>query len=129
MILSSKNYARALIEALEETKNSKKIAKDFWALLQQRKQYKNLHQIIDQLDQEYARKKKFVLVKVASDHSLDSSAMHEIKSTLEKRIAGDLVLTNVVEPNVVGIIIRMEDKIFDLSLTGKIQRLKKEISK
>lgn len=121
-------YAKALIEALQEGKSAKKIAKNFWELLQKKKQYKILPAILDKLDEVYAEEKKRQLIKVYSDQNLQVGQKKEVRKKLESRFGKNITVKYSLKPNITGIIIKTSDTLIDFSLTNKINQLRKHIS-
>lgn len=129
MLIKPQNYASALIQALEEKKNAKEVAKNFLKIIQKNKQHKNLPSILNALDDEYARQNKMKLIRVTSDEVLKSDQKSDIETTLEKKYGKDIVIDYTTKPNIAGIIIKADDGLTDLSLTGKIKKLKKQFNK
>lgn len=123
-------YAEALLESKAEPRV---LAEGFWHTLQKNKQYKDLPKILDALDEVYAKKNGLTLACVYSSEKLDESELSAIRNQLSasgKRQAesGKLLIKNIIKPNLTGVIVKIDDKVIDLTVEGKIERLKKVIS-
>lgn len=148
-------YAKLLIESAKSD-NLKQIAANFWHMLQKNKQYKDLGRILEELEAESARAEGKVIAKVYSEKALDEAELKEIQvkltchfdsirsaDTAEKssnkisptvrqssrgRDDSTIMVKNIVKPNTTGIVIKVEDKIIDLSIEDKINRLRKKFT-
>ncbi len=120
-------YAQALAQSLNDAHDNKQIAKDFWYVLQKNKQYRNLRKILDNLDEIGASSEGKTLVKVYSGKELDDSTRQEIMNVMKKKITGSLKIVEIVDKNILGIILKYNDKILDLSISGKINRFKQTL--
>ena len=119
-------YASILISALEE-KNSdpKKIAQNFWYSLQKNNQAKDLKEILSKLDEESARKQNKILAKVYSATPLQKNELDDIKVKLEKNFNQKYIIKNIVKKSeIAGVVVKINDREIDLSLSGKANRLK-----
>jgi F-type H+-transporting ATPase subunit delta len=66
-----------------------------------------------------------IMVEVVSAIKLDDKLMKEIKSSIDEKTKLDVRLKNVVDKNIIGgLLIRIGDKIIDLSVKSKINDLK-----
>jgi F0F1-type ATP synthase delta subunit len=124
MIITPQIYARALVEALEEQKDAKKIATSFWKYLIKNKQNRKLPLILSALDEEYAKNQGKKLIRVFYGRNLSEENKNEIHKKLVCRFGKDILMVYVKRPDVTGIIARGDDKEINLSLEGKIIRLK-----
>lgn len=87
---------------------------------------------IDEIYQEFKvlvdALKKQVYVEVLSAISLDDATILEVKKSIDKRTGLDVRVRNTVDPSVIGgIIIKIGDRVIDLSLKGKIDDLKRQL--
>ena len=117
------------------------IAKNFWHLLQKNKQYKDLGKILEELEIEAARAEGKVIAKVYSGVALSESELAEINDKLIKKYPDSrraepnplggarFQIQNSVKSATTGVIVKVGDKIIDLSVENKINRLKNIISK
>ncbi len=125
MKIASKNYAKLLVEAAESGQSLKSIAKRFWYALQKNKQYRNLAEILEAVDQEYAKKNGLVLTYTYSGTELPENQLRDIKARLKERFNKDVLVKNIIKNNITaGVVVKVDDKEIDLSLDGKIKRLK-----
>lgn len=119
-------YAKVLFDSLSTNELTKEeIAKKFWYSLQRNGQYKDLKNILEKLDQEYARSSKSILVKVYSAKILEKDELLLIEQKLEKKYREKIILENIIKKNsIAGIVVKIGDSEIDLSLEGKIDQLK-----
>lgn len=72
--------------------------------------------------------KKQVFVEVLSAIELDKKMLDEIKESVDKRTDLDVRIRNTVDASVVGgIVIKIGDRVIDLSLRGKIEDLRRQL--
>jgi len=128
MKLSAKIYAQTLIQSATED-NLKKLAKSFWYKLQKNKQYKDMGKVLEAIDEESARAENKILAKIYSKNEISDTDKITISEKLKKKFEKEIILQNIIGKNITGIIVKVEDKIIDLSLEGKINRLRKIITK
>jgi F0F1-type ATP synthase delta subunit len=126
--IKPKIYAELLLEAIKEKADNKKVAANFWQILQKNKQYKDMSKILDLLDQEYAKQNGMVLAKIFSETKLDEATITEIKNKIERKFGQKVSIRNIVKENWGGITVEVDDKIVDLSILGKINNLKRKLS-
>jgi len=126
MKIKSEIYAQTLIDAISENKMTKEnIAKYFWYSLQRNGQYKNFYDILDRLNQVYADKTGSIFAQVCSVKTLEENELIKIKQKLEIKYKKKIILENIIRKNMIaGFIVKIEDTEIDLSLKGKITRLK-----
>lgn len=119
-------YANILISALEEKdSDSKKIAQNFWYSLQKNNQARELKEILSKLDEESARKQNMTLAKVYSASPLLENELANIEDKLKKQLGGTFMIKNIIKKSeIAGVVIKVDDREIDLSLNGKVNRLK-----
>jgi F0F1-type ATP synthase delta subunit len=106
------------------------IAKNFWHMLQKNKQYKDLGKILEQLEIESARAEGKTIVKIYSENDLGETELKEIEEKLKSKFPNSsFLIHNSTKSNTTGIIIKVEDKIIDLSAEGKIIKLREKLNK
>lgn len=127
MKIQAKIYAQSLLETKPEA-NLKKISQNFWKLLQKNKQYSDLEKILEALDQESAKAEQKILAKIYSKNLLDAQELAEVQKKLEKKFEKQIIIKNIINKNLTGIIVKTEDQIIDLTVENKIIRLKKVIN-
>ncbi|MFA6963326.1 MAG: F0F1 ATP synthase subunit delta [Patescibacteria group bacterium] len=122
-------YAKILIESAKAD-NLKVIAKNFWHMLQKNKQYKDLGRILEELEIESARSEGKTIAKVYSEKPLDENEILDITQKLSaKNPNTKYVIRNTAKSGTTGIIVKVEDKIIDLSAEGKIIKLREKLNK
>lgn len=69
--------------------------------------------------------KSQILVEVVSAINLDNKLMSEIKKNIDERTGLDVRIKNVIDKNIIGgLLIKVGDRIIDLTIKGKIEDLK-----
>lgn len=129
MKYSPKIYAQTLIEAVKDSKDCKAAAKNFWHLLNKNNQGKELAQVIEELDGESARLNGDTLAKVYSATSLTESETKQILTKLTQKGFKSVIIKNIIKNNITGFVIKIEDKIIDITLENKVEKLKKVLNK
>jgi len=72
--------------------------------------------------------KSQILVQVISAISLDDELLGEIKKSIDEKTGLDVRVKNIVDKNIIGgILIKIGDKIIDLTIKGKIESLKRKL--
>lgn len=128
MTITPQIYARALVKALEENQDAKKVATNFWNYLLKNRQNKKLALILSSLDEEYALSQGKKLIRVFCGRNLSEEKKSEIHKKLITRFGKDILTIYVESPGVTGIIARSNDTEINLSLEGKIKRLKQALA-
>ena len=145
-------YAQLLVEGLNSDSDIAKIAENLWHTLQKNKQYRDLPKILELIDQEYAKQNNLTLAKVYSEKELAGGEIEEIKTKLinysssfrETRVEKacpehksngfstssnhKYMIKNIIDQNSGGIIVKIDDRSIDRSTTGKIEKLKSQLS-
>jgi F0F1-type ATP synthase delta subunit len=126
MKISPKNYANALIGSAKSD-NLRTIARNFWYKLQKNKQYKDMGKVLEAIDEESAKLDNKILAKIYSKNEISESEKITISAKLTKKFEKEIILQNIIGKNITGIIVKVEDKIIDLTLENKVNRLRKII--
>lgn len=135
MKILPKIYAETLISTANAN-NVKKIAANFWYKLQKNKQYKDLPKVLEMIDEEAAKAENKILVKIYSKNALSvtktetmasrgNSVLGIITKNLEKRFGKEVIIKNITGKNITGLVVKVGDKIIDMSLENKIDKLRK----
>lgn len=127
MKIPAKIYAQTLIQSATED-NLKKLAKSFWYKLQKNKQYKDMGKVLEAIDEESAKIDNKILAKIYSKNEISKTEKETISEKLKKKFEKEIILQNIIGKNITGIIVKVEDKIIDLSLEGKLDKLKRVLS-
>ncbi len=130
MKIKPQQYAQMLIESVTEKSDLKKIAASLWHSLQKNKQYRDLPKILELIDEEFAKKNKLTLAKVYSEDRLSETEIENIRKKLELENSNiQYSIFNIQKKNLVGgITVKIEDKIIDLSVTDRINKLKQQLN-
>jgi len=119
-------YAQALIESANKN-NLKEIAALIWRKIQKNNQSKEIPQIIEALDTQYAKANNLILAKIYSGTELSPVELEELEKKLIKRYGKKVLIKTIIKGNLIGYTIKVNDRIIDLSVNNKINRLKKII--
>ena len=142
MKILPKIYAKTLIDTANAN-NVKKIAANFWYKLQKNKQYKDLPKVLEMIDEEAAEAENKILVKIYSKNALSVTETETISKNLEKKFnkviisekqvpsvsrkQTSFILQNHIGKDITGTVVKVGDKIIDMSLENKINKLKKQL--
>ena len=138
MKISPKIYAKSLVDS-SEGNDLKNIASKFWHILQKNKQYRDFGKVLNEIDAVAAENENKILVKIYAKNEPNETELAELKKKINQRIIlsaneesrsfadaqDDRVILKYFPSNITGIIIKADDKIIDLSLENKINRLGK----
>jgi F0F1-type ATP synthase delta subunit len=135
MKIKSKIYAELLLESIKENVDMKKIAANFWHLLQKNKQYKDLPAILNQLETLHAEKSGAKIAYVETGKELTRLELEIITNRLKNYIIpvkigiqSNIILKTKINPSITGITAKIDNQIIDLSLENKILKLRKTIN-
>lgn len=125
---TSRQYAIALYEAVQEAKDKKleEIILNFVKILRRENKLKWQKKIVSALEK-YAREEECVKeLEIVSTRKLPRSLLSDIQKKLST--APKIVLKEILNPSLLGgLIIKSEDKIWDLSLKKQLQLLKTKL--
>lgn len=77
---------------------------------------------------QYNRLNNIVPATVVTAVELDANGYNNIKAELEKKTGKSIELKTVVDPSIIGgLVVRMEDSLYDASLANKLKKIKKEL--
>ena len=125
---SPKIYAQTLVGTIDDKSDIKKIVRNFWYMLQKNNQIKELQNIIDAIPDAHAIKNNLIYAKVYSAEPLSIDTKNDIIKKLEIKFNQKIYLEEIIDSKLkAGIIVKVDDKIIDFSLTGKIKRLKQHL--
>lgn len=127
MKIKPKIYAELLLESIKDKADTKKVAANFWNLLQKNKQYRELPKILSDLEQLYAEKSGAKVAYVQSGESLSDKELGEVKNKLEKT-TGKKIIVKFEQKDITGIAAKIDNQIIDLSVENKILRLRKKLN-
>jgi len=127
MKIKPKIYAELLLESIGSKADMKKVAANFWHLLQKNKQYRELPKILAELELLYAEKSGTKVAYVQSGQTLSDKELDDVKSRLEKS-SGKKIIVKFEQRDITGITAKIDGKVIDLSVEDKILRLRKKLS-
>jgi F-type H+-transporting ATPase subunit delta len=128
---STKQYAQALIEALETVspKDQDLILDNFVKILAENNDLRLFETIAEEFHKLELAKKGIKQVEITTAQPLNKEREHAIIHELNKVIKGDLELKKKVDENIIGgVVIRMEDQMLDASLKHNLEQLKKDLT-
>ncbi len=124
MKILPKIYAQAIVDALKK-KNAEEIAPKIWYLLVKNGQLRNLNIILDDAEKLIAQDEGKVLVKLFSNKALSPEEIKEVSEKIGKyNPQKNLEIKNIIDEKITGLFIIADDKIIDMSIGGKINKLK-----
>ncbi len=87
-----------------------------------------LEEIYDQFVKLVRKLKRQMKIEVISTSDLDEKTIKEIKEEVDKETGMDVEIKNVIDTDIIGgVIIRIGDRIIDLSVKGKINDLREKL--
>ncbi len=131
-MISSKQYAIALYDSLENEDNRdevKKIVKNFTGLVMNNNDLLKFDDIIDEFNKIWFKKQGIVNVKIVSARKLSYNIFEMLNNEIIKLSkAKKLNIKNLIDKNILGgVIIKFNNIIIDYSLNGRLQKLKSKI--
>jgi len=129
MKLSDKDYAKIIVQAMQEGRNPKQIAPILWYELSQKHKLKNLNQIIDLAHEIVAEKENRITAVLYSTDRLNEDQKNQILFFLKNKFKKQITIKEELDSTIgAGVAIIANGYIYNLSLKNKIQQLKKVIS-
>lgn len=127
MKISPKIYAQGLYSAYDKNPSRETIV-NFLKFLKRKNDIKLLGKILKNLPAVDEEKNKFKTIKIKSTAEIGQDFQSQISRNLEKRLGRKVRLEIVIDKNILGgIIIQIDDRVFDGSLRNKIDKLRKKI--
>lgn len=106
-----------------------KITLDFLVLIIEKRREPELTTIFEQYIACYYLQHNIRKAKVTTAIALNDELIGEIKKLLEEQTQSTIILEQIVNPKIIGgLIVKVDDFLFDASLLGKINKLKSEFS-
>jgi F-type H+-transporting ATPase subunit delta len=131
MKINSKQYAVALLESLEENKdNEKEVAKKFAAALISAGQVSRWPEIMEIFEKIWNKKNNIVKADIFSANSLSAETINVLKEMIKEKSSGiEIKIEQKVDKSLLGgVVLHYGDKVLDLSLKNKIEKLKEELN-
>jgi len=132
MKITAKQYARSLFDEVKDLDKSQadKVVGNFAKVLTENNHVSYLPGIIKQFRNIWNKEKGVVEVEVISAHELDKGSASEIEKFIKEKAGGKTVEINYkVEENIKGgFVVKMNDKIFDVSLRSKLRDLRNALA-
>ncbi|MCQ2280351.1 MAG: ATP synthase F1 subunit delta [Bacteroidales bacterium] len=118
----------AIFHALFQGKVNE-ITLQFLLLIIKKRREPALTDIFENYVQCYYRNHNIKIAKITTATEMDEKLMAEIKAILEEQTHSTIILNQVVNPKIIGgIILHVDDFLFDASIIGKINKLRAEFS-
>lgn len=109
--------------------NISKLTLDFLILIIEKRREPQLTTIFEQFIVCYYQHHNIRKAKLTTAVELDTALLNEIKSLLEEQTHSTILLEQEVNPRIIGgLVVKVDDFLFDASLLGKINKLKAEFS-
>ncbi len=129
MKFTAKQYALALFESLESTKDHNQVLDNFVTVLAENSDLKRFEEIAEEFHKLELEKKGIKQVEITSAHPINKENEHAIIEQLNKLVKGDIELKKKVDENIIGgVVVRMDDKMLDASVKNNLDKLKRELS-
>jgi len=125
--INARKFALVLVEAVEgkTEKEMEKIIGEFISYLSEQRLLAHWREIVRSLDSVWKEKYGAANVTITSAHPLSEKS----RKALEKAAAGAEVI-ELVDPELIGgAIVRIDDRIFDSSISGALNSLKQTLVK
>ena len=129
--VSSNNLAKVLIDITAEKSpdDTKKIVKDFVIYLRKKRLLKLVPQLLETFRKSYDEKHGIVEAEVRVQFRMDADTKRSLSDTLKKRYnAHEVDITELVDERLIGgMKVRVNDEIYDASVKGRLQSLRREL--
>src|SRR3954447_26556753 len=103
---------------------------NFLELLAERHRLPATFRIRRSFDELWREEHKMLTVEVTSAVDLDESLVRSIGDRIEERTGRRIELTSRVDPDIIGgLVLRVGNKVLDASVSGRLQRLRKQITR
>src|SRR3954469_7039582 len=103
---------------------------NFLELLAERHRLPATFRIRRSFDELWREEHKMLTVEVTSAIELDDGLVTSIGDRIEERTGRRIELTSRVDPDIIGgIVLRVGNKVLDASVSGRLQRLRKQITR
>jgi F-type H+-transporting ATPase subunit delta len=103
---------------------------NFIELLAERHRLPAVFRIRRSFDELWREEHKMLPVEVTSAVELDESLVRSIGERIEDRTGRRIELTSRVDPDIIGgLVLRVGNKVLDASVSGRLQRLRKQITR
>ncbi|MFH1088803.1 MAG: ATP synthase F1 subunit delta [Candidatus Uhrbacteria bacterium] len=125
--INARKFALVLVEAVEDKteKEMEKIVAEFISYLSEQRLLSFWRDIVRSMDSVWKEKYGAANVTITSAHPLSEKS----RQALEKAVAGAEVI-ELVDPELIGgAIVRIDDRIFDSSISGALNSLKNSLIK
>ncbi len=131
MKFSAKQYAKALMDAIQETnpKDQDKVLDNFAKILADNNDLRLYDQIAEEFHKLDLAKQGIKQVEVKSAHPLSRENEKAIVDELNKLVKGKIELKKEVDERLIGgVLIQMEDQVIDASVKNQLEQLKNNLS-
>ncbi len=133
MKIKPKQYAQSLFESIKDANNkqAKNIISRLIEVLVANNQKSQLPKIISYFNLLWNREKNIVEAEIISAKELDKKTLQILEKVIKRKIptGSEIELNKKIDENIKGgFIIRLEDRILDSSLSGRVKELKKSLN-
>lgn len=130
MKITSGQYAKALIDALEESAPDEQgaVVDRFLALLIKNNAVRQTGEILASIEKENKKEKGVEDIGVVTAFPLAEDVRGKIMKKMEKLTGRKVVLNEVLDRSIIGgVVIKFNDNLFDASIKSKIKRMGKSL--
>jgi len=128
--ITARQYAGALYEALIDSSGEqlKTRLRNFLLMLKAKREWKNLAKVLRAFDKIYEERSGQLSAEIISSRPLKDSELKNIEAKINLSDKKWSSVTNMVEPEILGgLIVKQSDKLWDMSISGQLKRLKEKI--
>lgn len=127
MKITPRKYAEALSNVLDGSSDPSAAVNNFLLLLRRRKQFKLLPKIVQAFESMWRQKKGIVKMEVTYPAKFEAS-VSELKKVLGEKLGKEIELHTNPSPSLIGgLSVRLEDKLIDASVDGRLKALERAL--
>ena len=133
MRASAKQFAQVLYELTDNKSNAdiEHSVADFARHMEKERKIKLAGKVIEQFGKIYNEKNGIVEAEVVTAEKISEALEKKVKNYIEKKYsAKKVIVKNIIDPKIKGgMIVRVGDEVMDGSIRGKLDELKKVLTK
>lgn len=125
-VVNSGDKIAILKKLFERSFNKTTIA--FFAIIVRKNRSNVLEAIADAFVEQFNKYNNIIAATVKTAQPLDDQTAAEVMQFIEKQSGKKVALTKIVDPSLIGgLVISIEDKLYDASISGKLNKLKQNL--
>ena len=130
MKLTPKQYAEIFVNVVSKADKTaaERFSESFWMLIRENKQEKLFGSIMRHAKRIWNQRHQMVDVAATVSQSMNEEAMKHMSSQLETALGKKVNLGLEVDANIKGgVILQIDDSRYDASISGRLERLSREL--